>query len=41
VRLGARTAQGQIILSGVQPGLALATGDLAKLSDGARVHVEK
>jgi RND family efflux transporter MFP subunit len=41
VRLGARNADGQIVLSGLQSGLSVATGDLAPLSDGARVHVEQ
>jgi len=39
VRLGARTAEGQTILSGLAPGAVLAVGDLSKLSDGARVRV--
>jgi RND family efflux transporter MFP subunit len=41
VRLGAQTAEGQIVLSGLQPGLMLAVGDLTKLSDGVRVHIVK
>jgi RND family efflux transporter MFP subunit len=41
VRLGARTADDQTILSGLQPGAHVALGDLAALSDGARIHVEQ
>ncbi|MEQ9449844.1 MAG: efflux RND transporter periplasmic adaptor subunit, partial [Rhodospirillaceae bacterium] len=40
VRLGARTANGQTILSGVAPGDRLAIGDFTQLADGARVHIE-
>ena len=39
VRLGARTSAGQIVLSGLTAGARLATGDLDKLTDGARVRV--
>jgi RND family efflux transporter MFP subunit len=39
VKLGARTADGQTILAGLQPGAILALGDLGKLSDRARVRV--
>ena len=39
VRLGARTSAGQIVLSGITAGARLATGDLDKLTDGARVRV--
>jgi RND family efflux transporter MFP subunit len=40
VRLGARVAAGQIVVSGLSAGTRLATGDLTKLTDGARVTVE-
>jgi RND family efflux transporter MFP subunit len=39
VKLGARTAGGQTILAGLQPGAVLAIGDLSKLSDHTRVRV--
>jgi len=39
VRLGSRTSTGQIVLSGLTAGARLATGDLDKLSDGAKVRV--
>jgi RND family efflux transporter MFP subunit len=39
VRLGARTAQGQTILAGLQPGDMLAVGDFAALRDGSRVRI--
>ncbi len=39
VRLGARTAEGQTILAGLQPGTSVALGDLSKLSDRTRVRV--
>ncbi|MEO8464761.1 MAG: efflux RND transporter periplasmic adaptor subunit [Gammaproteobacteria bacterium] len=39
VRLGTRTSAGQIVLSGLTAGARLATGDLEKLSDGARIRV--
>jgi RND family efflux transporter MFP subunit len=39
VRLGARTADGQTILAGLQPGAVLALGDFSKLSDGSRVRI--
>lgn len=41
VRLGARTAAGQIVLSGLQAGARVALGDFSKLSDGARIRIEK
>jgi RND family efflux transporter MFP subunit len=40
VRLGGRVAAGQVVLSGITAGARLATGDLTKLTDGARVRVE-
>jgi RND family efflux transporter MFP subunit len=40
VPLGARIPDGQILLSGVEPGARLVVGDLNGLRDGARVHVE-
>jgi RND family efflux transporter MFP subunit len=39
VKLGARNADGQIILSGLSPGERVAVGDFAKLTDGVRVKV--
>jgi len=39
VRLGSRISAGQIVLSGLTAGARLATGDLEKLSDGAKVRV--
>jgi RND family efflux transporter MFP subunit len=39
VRLGARNADGQTILAGLQPGANLAIGDLDKLRDGLKVRV--
>jgi len=39
VRLGARVANGQIVLSGVSAGARVAAGDLSQLADGARVRV--
>jgi RND family efflux transporter MFP subunit len=41
VRLGARGADGQTILAGLQPGSVLAIGDFTKLSDGSRVRIER
>jgi RND family efflux transporter MFP subunit len=41
VRLGGKTASGQIISAGLEPGNLVALGDLSKLSDGARVRIEK
>jgi multidrug efflux pump subunit AcrA (membrane-fusion protein) len=40
VRLGGRVTAGQVVLSGLTAGARLATGDLTKLTDGARVRVE-
>ena len=40
VRLGATTAAGQIVLSGLTPGMQLAAGNLSALTDGARIRVE-
>jgi RND family efflux transporter MFP subunit len=40
VRLGAVTADGQTVLAGLNAGDRLAVGDLSKLSDGARIHIE-
>ncbi len=39
VRLGARAAGGQVLLSGVAPGETVAIGHLDKLKDGAKVRV--
>ena len=39
VSLGARTALGQVVLSGVTSGTRLAAGDLSQLTDGVRVRI--
>lgn len=39
VRLGARSADGQVVLSGLSSGERVALGDLPKLTDGARVKI--
>ena len=39
VRLGARSSEGQVLLSGVAPGDQVAVGGLDKLRDGAKVRV--
>ena len=41
VRLGGKTASGQIVSAGLEPGNIVALGDLSKLSDGARVRIDK
>jgi RND family efflux transporter MFP subunit len=41
VRLGARVSSGQMVSAGLEPGNIVALGDLSKLSDGARVRIEK
>ncbi len=41
VRLGGKTSSGQIVSAGLEPGNIVALGDLSKLSDGARVRIEK
>jgi len=41
VRLGAKTAAGQVVIAGLAGGDAVALGDLAKLGDGVRIRVEK
>jgi hypothetical protein len=41
VRLGSRSAAGQIVLAGLPAGTRLARGDLAALADGSRVRVEE
>jgi multidrug efflux pump subunit AcrA (membrane-fusion protein) len=40
VRLGAASAAGQIVTSGLTPGARLAVGDIAQFSDGLRVRIE-
>ncbi|HEX3913449.1 MAG TPA: efflux RND transporter periplasmic adaptor subunit [Steroidobacteraceae bacterium] len=40
VRLGAKASSGQIVIAGLEAGNTVALGDLAKLSDGARVRIE-
>lgn len=39
VRLGARSSEGQLILSGLSAGALVAIGDLSKLRDGSRVRI--
>jgi hypothetical protein len=39
VRLGARTTDGQLVLSGLPGGTRIAASNLAALSDGAKIHV--
>jgi RND family efflux transporter MFP subunit len=39
VRLGARTSDGQLVLSGLPGGTRVAASNLAALSDGAKIHV--
>jgi RND family efflux transporter MFP subunit len=41
VRLGGKTSAGQIVTAGLEAGNTVALGDLSKLSDGARVRIEK
>ena len=41
VKLGAHSAQGQILLSGIDAGTRLAIAVSGKLSDGAKVRAEK
>jgi RND family efflux transporter MFP subunit len=41
VRLGGKTSSGQIVNAGLEPGNSVALSDLSKLSDGARVRIEK
>ncbi len=41
VRLGAKTAAGQVVVAGLASGDTVALGDLTKLSDGVRIRVEK
>ena len=40
VRLGAKSPDGQVVLSGLAVGDRVAVGDLSLLSDGAKIHVE-
>ena len=41
VKLGAQSPQGQIVLSGIDPGAKLAIAVSGKLSDGAKVRIEE
>jgi len=41
VRLGGKTNSGQIVIAGLEAGNMVALGDLSKLSDGARIRIEK
>jgi multidrug efflux pump subunit AcrA (membrane-fusion protein) len=40
VRLGASVSDGQTILAGLAAGDRVVVGDLSKLTDGAKVHIE-
>jgi len=39
VRLGARTNDGQLVLSGLSGGTRVAVGNLSALTDGAKIHI--
>lgn len=41
VRLGARTADGQMVLSGLSSGERIAIGDMDRLKDGAKIRLEQ
>ena len=41
VRLGAKTSEGQTVLSGIGPGARVAVGDFTKLSDNGRVAIQE
>jgi RND family efflux transporter MFP subunit len=41
VRLGAKTAAGQVVIAGLAAGDTVALGDLTKLGDGVRIRIEK
>ena len=41
VRLGAKTAAGQIVIAGLVPGDTVAVGDLSALNDGSHIRIEK
>ena len=41
LRLGAKTAAGQVVIAGLAAGDTVALGDLTKLSDGVRIRIEK
>jgi RND family efflux transporter MFP subunit len=41
VHLGGKTSSGQLVSAGLEAGNVVALGDLSKLSDGARVRIEK
>jgi RND family efflux transporter MFP subunit len=41
VRLGGKSSAGQIVIAGLEAGNIVALGDLSRLSDGARVRIEK
>jgi multidrug efflux pump subunit AcrA (membrane-fusion protein) len=41
VKLGAQSAQGQVVLSGIDAGAKLAIAVSGKLSDGVKVRIEK
>jgi RND family efflux transporter MFP subunit len=41
LRLGGKTSAGQVVTAGLEAGNTVALGDLSKLSDGARIRIEK
>jgi RND family efflux transporter MFP subunit len=41
VRLGGKTNAGQIVMGGLEAGTTIALGDLSKLSDGAKIRIDK
>jgi RND family efflux transporter MFP subunit len=41
VRLGGNTNAGQIVIDGLEAGNTIALGDLSRLSDGARIRIDK
>jgi len=41
LRLGAKTAAGQVVIAGLAAGDTVALGDLTKLGDGVRIRIEK
>jgi hypothetical protein len=40
VRLGEKSAAGQVVISGLTSGTRVAIGDFARLADGAAVRIE-
>jgi hypothetical protein len=41
VRLGAKTAAGQVVIAGLSAGNVVALGDLSRLHDGTHIRIEK